>query len=118
MGVEPLGAKQGSLTSSKSWDLERPRLTVEIFIDRYYNRDRLHSPLERRRSDGDIAAKDHAMGIIERGGTTYYECSECGLYYAEEDWARQCEAWCKEYKSCSIEIAKHAVRANEEPRDS
>jgi len=58
------------------------------------------------------------MRIIERGGTTYYGCSECGLSYAGAGWARQCEAWCKEYKSCNIEIAKHAVRANEEPHDS
>ncbi len=58
------------------------------------------------------------MRIIKRGGKTYYQCSECGLFYAEENWARQCEAWCKENKSCNLEITKHAVRGNEELPDS
>ncbi|MHA1906881.1 MAG: hypothetical protein ACW98Y_06280 [Candidatus Thorarchaeota archaeon] len=36
-------------------------------------------------------------------------CEECGLLYKEEHWAEKCEVWCKEHKSCNIEITQHAV---------
>ena len=38
-----------------------------------------------------------------------HRCPECGLEYEEKEWADKCEAWCKEHKSCNIEITKHAV---------
>ncbi|MDZ4285556.1 MAG: hypothetical protein U1A23_01365 [Candidatus Sungbacteria bacterium] len=37
-----------------------------------------------------------------------YECSECKLKYREEKWAKACEAWCREHKSCNLEITAHA----------
>lgn len=37
-----------------------------------------------------------------------YSCPECGLRYQEKKWKDQCEAWCKEYQSCNLEITKHA----------
>lgn len=48
----------------------------------------------------------------------YYQCSECGLKYADDstslvtgkEWAEKCEAWCKEHKSCNLEIIEHAVK--------
>lgn len=39
-----------------------------------------------------------------------YRCPECGFWYKEKEWAEKCEAWCKEHKSCNIEITKHAVQ--------
>lgn len=40
---------------------------------------------------------------------TLYECPECGLHYEEEQIAKQCEAFCKEYNGCSLEITQHSV---------
>lgn len=37
-----------------------------------------------------------------------YECEECGLIYKEKEWAEKCKKWCKEHKSCNLEITKHA----------
>lgn len=47
--------------------------------------------------------------IIE-SGKTFYVCEECGLGYAKKELAEKCEAWCKEHKSCNLEIASHAVK--------
>lgn len=40
---------------------------------------------------------------------TYSQCPECGLFYEEKKWANKCQAWCKEHKSCNLEITSHAV---------
>jgi len=37
-----------------------------------------------------------------------YQCEECGFHYVEKEQAEKCEAWCREYKSCNIEITAHA----------
>ncbi len=37
-----------------------------------------------------------------------FACPECGMFYKEAEWAKKCAAWCKEHKSCNIEIIKHA----------
>ncbi len=37
-----------------------------------------------------------------------YQCPECGFHYAEKEWAGKCGAWCREHKSCNIEITAHA----------
>jgi len=37
-----------------------------------------------------------------------WQCEECGLVYEDKDWAEKCEAWCKEHKSCNLEITAHA----------
>lgn len=42
----------------------------------------------------------------------YYQCKECGLFYQDSKWASKCEEWCAKYKSCNIEIIKHAVKKN------
>ena len=41
-----------------------------------------------------------------------YKCRECGLIYNIKDWAEKCENWCKENKSCNLEITKHAIKKN------
>jgi len=42
-------------------------------------------------------------------GKKCFTCGECGFSYAEEGWAEKCEKWCKEHKSCNIEVIKHAL---------
>jgi hypothetical protein len=42
-----------------------------------------------------------------------YQCPECGLYYEDKDLAEKCEAWCREYKSCNLDIIKHAVEVED-----
>lgn len=39
-----------------------------------------------------------------------FQCSECGLRYAEKEIAEKCEAWCKEHKSCNLDIIKYAEK--------
>ena len=39
-----------------------------------------------------------------------YQCEECGLKYDDKEWAEKCEAWCKKYKSCNLEIIDHAIK--------
>ncbi|MBU1197454.1 hypothetical protein KJ765_02975 [Candidatus Micrarchaeota archaeon] len=38
-----------------------------------------------------------------------YACEECGLKYADQQTAEQCELWCAEHKSCNLEIIRHAI---------
>lgn len=40
-----------------------------------------------------------------------YECSKCGFKYADKEWAEKCEQWCREHRSCNMEITKYAVSA-------
>ncbi len=42
----------------------------------------------------------------------FHLCEECNLLYREQSWAEKCEEWCRERKSCNIEITKHAVPQN------
>lgn len=37
------------------------------------------------------------------------QCKECGFQYADREWAGKCEAWCKEHKSCNLNITSHAL---------
>lgn len=39
-----------------------------------------------------------------------YKCPECGFDYAEKKWAKKCQAWCKQYKSCNLEIIQRAIK--------
>jgi len=38
-----------------------------------------------------------------------YECEECGLTYKDQKTAKECEDYCRKYKSCSLEITERAV---------
>ena len=40
----------------------------------------------------------------------YYKCEACGFYYKTREIAQECEDFCNKYKSCSLEITKHAVQ--------
>ncbi len=48
--------------------------------------------------------------VITKNGQVYYQCQECGFMYKEKEWAEKCETWCKEHKSCNLEITKYAVK--------
>lgn len=39
-----------------------------------------------------------------------YRCDECLLLYVKEKYAKQCEKWCKDNKSCNLKITKHASK--------
>lgn len=39
--------------------------------------------------------------------TGEYTCPECGFVYKEKEWAEKCEKWCRENKSCNLEIIAH-----------
>jgi hypothetical protein len=47
--------------------------------------------------------------IADEGKTTQYQCEECGFHYEDKEWAKKCEVWCKDHKSCNLEITSHAV---------
>jgi predicted ATP-dependent serine protease len=47
---------------------------------------------------------------IKKENQVFYQCQECGFYYREREWAQKCEKWCKEHKSCNLEIIKHSIK--------
>ena len=42
-----------------------------------------------------------------------YQCSECGLHHEDETIAKQCQVWCREHKSCNLEITQDSVEAKQ-----
>jgi len=46
---------------------------------------------------------------MDKSKQKLYQCPECGLKYKDKKWAAKCEAWCKQYKSCNLEIIKHSI---------
>ena len=48
------------------------------------------------------------MREVKNDTATLYQCEECGFHYVAKEWAEKCEAWCREHKSCNIEITAHA----------
>jgi len=46
--------------------------------------------------------------VIKQNDTELYQCEECGFHYIDKELAEKCEAWCREHKSCNIEITAHA----------
>ncbi len=47
---------------------------------------------------------------VGRKGKEYYQCEECGFFYADKKWAEKCEDFCKEHNACDVEIIKHAAK--------
>jgi len=39
-----------------------------------------------------------------------YTCEECKMKYHDEETAKKCEKWCRENKSCNLDIIKHAIK--------
>lgn len=42
-----------------------------------------------------------------------YKCPECHLHYTDKEIAGKCEKWCRENKSCNIEITKFSFEAKQ-----
>src|SRR3989338_7482344 len=42
-----------------------------------------------------------------------YKCIECSLIYDDKKIAKWCQDWCREHKSCNLEITKYALNKNE-----
>ena len=53
------------------------------------------------------------MKELNEGSQTLFQCEECELKYLEKEWARKCEAWCKEYRSCNLDIIAHAQKSTD-----
>lgn len=52
-----------------------------------------------------------AEGILKhQSQAALYECPECHLKYKEKEWAEKCEVWCREHKSCNLEITARAEK--------
>ncbi len=43
-------------------------------------------------------------------GREYFQCEECLLLYEDKEWAERCNAWCKKFPSCNLEITAHAIK--------
>lgn len=50
--------------------------------------------------------------IIQQNNKELYQCEECGLKYENEETAEKCQAWCKEHKSCNLDIIKYSIKEN------
>lgn len=50
------------------------------------------------------------MFVTRKAPFQIYKCDYCGLEYEEEKWAKKCAAWCREHKSCNLEIIKHSIK--------
>jgi hypothetical protein len=40
-----------------------------------------------------------------------YQCEKCKFIYKTEKIAKKCEAWCKKYNSCNLNIIRHAIES-------
>jgi len=45
---------------------------------------------------------------IQQQDKIFHQCEECSFHYEDREWAEKCEAWCREHKSCNIEITARA----------
>ena len=61
-----------------------------------------------RLSGSKITNEEVAEIVDSEKNQKLYQCPECGFHYTEKDWAEKCEAWCREHKSCNIEITANA----------
>jgi hypothetical protein len=57
-----------------------------------------------------IVIFNDVVGQIMKEVNGLYECEECHLFYEDAEWAKKCEQWCIEHKSCNLEITKHATK--------
>lgn len=52
------------------------------------------------------------VNIIKKNKSVYYQCEECRLIYKDKGWADKCEKWCRENRSCNLNIVKHSINKN------
>ncbi len=56
---------------------------------------------------GTLALIRYTIGEKRNGNRKIYTCVECGFEYEKKRWAEKCQKWCKEKKSCNLDIIKH-----------
>ncbi|MEK6914377.1 MAG: hypothetical protein AABW83_01890 [Nanoarchaeota archaeon] len=49
------------------------------------------------------------MVIKDKEKKIYY-CKECKLAYRKLATAKKCEEWCKNHKSCNLDIIRYAIK--------
>jgi|LWDU01.1.fsa_nt_gi hypothetical protein len=47
---------------------------------------------------------------IKSKNEIYFQCESCNLCFEKEIIAKQCEDFCKKYKSCNLELIKNAIK--------
>lgn len=57
-----------------------------------------------------MEVEDVADNMVKQIKNTYV-CEECKLSYVKKGWAEKCEAWCKEHKSCNLDIIKNSIKS-------
>ena len=45
----------------------------------------------------------------KRGDNKYFRCEVCDFYYKNKTLAKKCEDFCKENKSCNLDIVQYAI---------
>ena len=49
------------------------------------------------------------MKSIQKDNKNFYQCEACGFLYSTQELAERCEKWCREHKSCNLEIIKLGI---------
>ena len=61
-----------------------------------------------RLSGSKITNEEVAKIIDSEKNKKLFQCPECGFHYIDKAMAEKCEAWCREHKSCNLEITARA----------
>ena len=51
---------------------------------------------------------NYIMNKVEQ--ENLFVCPECKLEYDDKEWRDKCEAHCKEFKNCNLDIISYAKR--------
>jgi hypothetical protein len=52
------------------------------------------------------------MNFKNQSNKKIFQCEICGLKYPNKKLAKKCEAWCRNYNSCNLEIIKYSIQNN------
>jgi len=63
----------------------------------------------KKRAEEKMRARELMGKVVQKEGKALYQCEECGFKYEDKEWAKKCEVWCREHKSCNLEIIKHGM---------
>ena len=55
-----------------------------------------------------LMSQNKMVKLTQQNDKELYQCEECGFHYENREWAEKCEEWCREHKSCNLEITAHA----------
>jgi len=60
------------------------------------------------RLSGSKVTNEEVAKIIDSEKNKLFQCPECSSHYTDKELSEKCEAWCREHKSCNLEITAHA----------